>query len=53
MLLIYSINSALELLDRAQVVLIPKIEIATELKNFRLISLIHSFARIVTKVLAI
>lgn len=33
-------------------VLIPKVEIALEPKDFRPISLIHSFAKILTKVLA-
>jgi hypothetical protein len=46
-------NGALKHLNRAQVVLIPKIEIATEPKDFRPISLIHSFAKLLTKVLAI
>jgi hypothetical protein len=36
----------------AQVVMIPKVEIATEPKDFRPISLVHSFAKLVTKVLA-
>jgi hypothetical protein len=36
----------------AQVVLVPKVEVATEPKDFRPISLIHSFAKLVTKVLA-
>lgn len=44
---------ALERLNRAQVVLIPKVEVATEPKDFRPISLIHSFAKLLTKVLAI
>jgi hypothetical protein len=39
-------------LNRAQVALIPKVEIALEPKDFRPISLIHSFAKILTKVLA-
>jgi hypothetical protein len=39
-------------LNRAQVVMIPKVEIALEPKDFRPISLIHSFAKILTKVLA-
>jgi hypothetical protein len=46
-------NGALKHLNQAQVVLIPKIEIATEPKDFRPISLIHSFAKLLTKVLAI
>ena len=45
-------NGALEHLNRAQVVLIPKKEIATEPKDFRPISLIHSFAKLLTKVMA-
>jgi hypothetical protein len=32
--------------------MIPKIEVAAEPKDFRPISLIHSFAKLVTKVLA-
>jgi mannosylglycoprotein endo-beta-mannosidase len=44
---------AMEHLNRAQVVLIPKVEVATEPKDFRPISLIHSFAKLLTKVLAI
>jgi hypothetical protein len=43
----------LECLNSAQVVLIPKVEVATEPKDFRPISLIHSFAKLLTKVLAI
>jgi hypothetical protein len=43
----------MENLNRAQVVLIPKVEVATEPKDFRPISLIHSFAKLLTKVLAI
>jgi hypothetical protein len=37
----------------AQVVLIPKVEVAAEPKDFRPTSLIHSFAKLVTKVLAV
>ena len=44
--------ASLEQLNGAQVVLIPKVEVATETKDFRPISLIHSFAKLVTKVLA-
>ena len=33
--------------------LIPKVEVATEPKDFRPISLIHSFAKLLTKVLSI
>ena len=44
-------NGALEHLNRAQMVLIPKKEIATEPKDFRPISLIHSFAKLLTKVM--
>lgn len=33
--------------------MIPKVEVAAEPKDFRPISLIHSFAKLVTKVLAI
>jgi hypothetical protein len=44
---------ALEHLNSAQVVLIPKVEIANEPKDFRPISLIHSFAKLLTKVLAL
>lgn len=43
---------SLDCLNRAQVVLIPKVEIALEPKDFRPISLTHSFAKILTKVLA-
>jgi mannosylglycoprotein endo-beta-mannosidase len=43
----------MENLNHAQVVLIPKVEVATEPKDFRPISLIHSFAKLLTKVLAI
>lgn len=39
-------------LNRAQVVLIPKVEVATDPKDYRPISLIHSFAKLLTKVLA-
>jgi hypothetical protein len=46
-------NGALDHLNRAQVVLLPKTEIAMEPKDFRPISLIHSFAKLLTKVLAI
>ena len=46
-------NGALEHLNTAQVVLIPKTETAIEPKDFRPISLIHSFAKLLTKVLAI
>ena len=42
----------LEQLNRAQVVLIPKVEVATGPKDFQPISLVHSFAKLVTKVLA-
>ncbi|CAD6343674.1 unnamed protein product [Miscanthus lutarioriparius] len=42
-------NGALEHLNRAEVVLLPKIEVATEPKDFRPISLIHSFAKRLTK----
>lgn len=44
---------ALEHINGAQVVLIPKADVATEPKDFRPISLIHSFAKLFTKVLAI
>jgi hypothetical protein len=44
---------ALEHLNSAQVVLILKVEIANEPKDFRPISLIHSFAKLLTKVLAL
>jgi hypothetical protein len=37
----------------AHVVLIPKVEVAQEVKDFRPISLIHSFAKPFTKVLAL
>ena len=46
-------SGALEHLNRAQVMLIPKVEVATEPKDFRPISLIHSFAKLLTKVLSI
>jgi exonuclease III len=39
-------------LNRAHIVLIPKMEVSTEPKDFRPISLIHSFAKLLTKVLA-
>jgi hypothetical protein len=44
---------ALGQLNSAQVVLIPKTEVASEPKDFRPISLIHSFAKLITKVLAL
>lgn len=37
----------------AQIVLIPKVEVTQEVKDFRPISLIHSFAKLFTKVLAL
>jgi hypothetical protein len=40
-------------INKAQVVMIPKVDVATEPKDFRPISLIHSFAKLLTKVLAI
>lgn len=40
-------------INGAQVVLIPKVEVATEPKDFRPISLIHSFAKLFMKVLAL
>jgi hypothetical protein len=43
---------AFDCLNRAQVVLIPKVEVATDPKDYRPISLIHSFAKLLTKVLA-
>jgi hypothetical protein len=44
---------ALEQLNGARVVLIPKVEVSTEPKDFRPISLVHSFAKLLTKVLAL
>jgi mannosylglycoprotein endo-beta-mannosidase len=44
---------ALEQINGARVVLILKVEVATKPKDFRLISLIHSFAKLLTKVLAL
>lgn len=44
---------ALEHINGAQVVLIPKSEVALEPKDFRPISLIHTFAKLFTKVLSI
>jgi hypothetical protein len=43
---------ALEQINEAQVVLVPKSEVATEPKDFRPISLVHSFAKLLTTVLA-
>jgi mannosylglycoprotein endo-beta-mannosidase len=40
-------------INGAQVILIPKVEVAAELKDFRPISLIHSFAKLFMKVLAL
>lgn len=45
-------SGSLEHLNRAQVVLIPKVDIAFEPKDFRPISLVHSLAKLLTKVLA-
>jgi hypothetical protein len=44
---------ALEHINRAQLVLLPKVEVALEPKDFRPISLIHSFGKLFTKVLAL
>lgn len=44
---------ALEHINGAQVVLIPKSEVASKPNDFRPISLIHSFAKLFTKVLTI
>jgi len=41
-----------ELLNSAFVILLPKKEDATGIKDFRPISLVHSFAKLVTKILA-
>ena len=41
-----------ELLNSAYVTLLPKKEDATSVKDFRPISLVHSFAKLVTKILA-
>lgn len=46
-------SGALEHINSARVVLIPKSEIANEPRQFRPISLIHSFAKLLTKVLSI
>jgi len=43
---------ALEHINGAQLVLLPKADVASEPKDFRMISLIHSFAKLFTKVLA-
>jgi hypothetical protein len=40
-------------INGAQVILIPKVEVAADLKDFRPISLIHSFAKLFMKVLAL
>jgi hypothetical protein len=45
-------SSKLYLLNSAYVTLLPKKVQAVEVKNFRPISLIHSFAKIITKILA-
>lgn len=42
----------LDALNEANIVLIPKAETAEQLKDFRPISLIHSFAKLVTKILS-
>jgi len=42
----------LHLLNSAFLILIPKKPDAVEVKDFRLISLVHSFAKLVTKILA-
>jgi hypothetical protein len=42
----------LRLLNSAYVTLLPKMEGAAHAKDFRPISLIHSFAKLVTKILA-
>jgi hypothetical protein len=44
---------ALEHVNGAHIVLLPKADVASEPKEFRPISLIHSFAKLFTKVLAI
>lgn len=44
---------AMEHISDAHVVLIPKTDVALEPKDYRPISLIHSFAKLLTKVLAI
>jgi hypothetical protein len=44
---------ALEYVNNAHVVMIPKVDVANEPKHFRPISLIHSFAKLFTKVLAV
>lgn len=44
---------ALEHINGAQIVLIPKVDVATAPMDFRPISLIHSFAKLLTKVLAV
>jgi hypothetical protein len=44
---------ALEHINGAQLVLLPKAEVALEPKDFRPISLIHSFGKLFTKVLAL
>lgn len=51
---LYELNAGpLEKLNSASVVLIPKTEVAQNPKEFRPISLLHSFAKLVAKILAI
>lgn len=51
---LFEVNShqGFELLDSARIVLLPKIEAASRVTTFRSISLIHSIANIMTKLLA-
>ena len=42
----------LDKLNVANTVLVPKTDTAEQLKDFRPISLIHSFAKLITKILA-
>jgi hypothetical protein len=46
-------NNDLNLLNKANVILIPKKKGAESIGDFRLISLIHGFAKLITKVLAL
>jgi len=51
---IYLLNtSPLHRLNSATITLLPKVEVADQPKDFRPISLIHSFAKLVSKVLAL
>jgi len=43
----------LEHLNGANIVLIPKLEVSEHARDFRPVSLVHSFAKLITKMLAI